>query len=174
VPEDFAPPIPMELTFLPGTAERCANISISNDTILEDDELFSVQLDTTDQAVTLSPSSADVTIGDDDGKSLSISLIANFLYCSTYRGNPCPLLVNELALLLPLGVVVGLQETEYSEGEGNESLSVCVFLNGTAERDVVVTLSAISQTAQGRVYETIPSIAALIFVLISEHSLDSA
>jgi len=72
VPEDFAPPIPMELTFLPGAAERCASISISNDTILEDDELFSVQLDTTDQAVTLSPGSANVTIVDDDGKSLSI------------------------------------------------------------------------------------------------------
>jgi len=95
VPEDFSPPIPMELTFLAGIAERCASISISNDPILEDDEFFSVQLDTTDQAVILSPSSADVTIGDDDGKSLSIPLIANFMYCSTHRGNACPLLVNE-------------------------------------------------------------------------------
>jgi len=67
--EDFSPPIPMELIFLLGTAERCTNVSISNDPIPEDDEFFSVQLDTTDQGVTLSPGSADVTIGDDDGKS---------------------------------------------------------------------------------------------------------
>jgi len=65
--------------------------------------------------------------------------------------------VNELFCYL-LGVVVGLQQTVYLIAEGNDSLSVCVFLNGTAERDVVVSLSVISQTAQGRVYEAILSI----------------
>ena len=49
------------------------------------------------------------------------------------------------------GVVVGLQQTLYSVGEGNGSLSVCALLIGTAERNVVVSLLAISQTAQGRV-----------------------
>jgi len=81
--------------------------------------------------------------------------------------------MNELFCCL-LGVVVGLQQTAYSVAEGNDSLSVCVFLNGTAERDVVVSLPAISQTAQGRVYEAILSVATLIFILIqtlSEHSL---
>ena len=50
------------------------------------------------------------------------------------------------------GVTVGLQQASYSVGEGNGSLSVCVFMNRTAERDVVVSLTAISLTAQGRVY----------------------
>ena len=49
------------------------------------------------------------------------------------------------------GVVVGLQQTTYSVGEGNGSLSVCALLIGTAERDVIVSLFAIPQTAQGRV-----------------------
>jgi len=36
-------------------------------------------------------------------------------------------------------VVVGLQQTAYSVGEGNDSLSVCVFLNGTADRGAVMS-----------------------------------
>ena len=68
VARDYAQPTPMELTFLQGTSQQCANISISDDAILENNEFFSVQLTTTDQAVTLSPSSATVTIGDDDSK----------------------------------------------------------------------------------------------------------
>ena len=51
-------------------------------------------------------------------------------------------------------VTVGLQQTSYSIGEGNGSLSVCVVINRTAERNVVVSLVAITLTAQGRVYYT--------------------
>ena len=49
-------------------------------------------------------------------------------------------------------VTVGLQQTTYSVAEGNGSLSVCVLINRTAERDVVISLIAISLTARGRVY----------------------
>ena len=69
---DYAQPNPMDLTFLQGISQQCANIAISDDAILENDELFAVQLTTTDQAVTLSPSSATVTIGDDDSKLFSL------------------------------------------------------------------------------------------------------
>ena len=71
VPGDFAQPTPADLTFLPGTTLQCANISISDDAVLENDELFSVQLTSTDPAVILSPSasSATITIGNDDSKS---------------------------------------------------------------------------------------------------------
>ena len=72
MPRDYAQPTPMELTFLQGTSQQCANISISDDTVLENNEFFSVQLTTTDQAVTLSPRSATVTIGDDDSTLCSL------------------------------------------------------------------------------------------------------
>ena len=49
------------------------------------------------------------------------------------------------------GVTVGLQQKSYSVGEGNGSLRVCVLINRTAERDVVISLVASSLTAQGRV-----------------------
>ena len=52
------------------------------------------------------------------------------------------------------GVTVGLQQTSYSVGEGNGSLIVCILINRTAERDVVVSLIVSSLTAQGRVYYT--------------------
>ena len=48
-------------------------------------------------------------------------------------------------------MTVGLQQTSYSVGEGNGSLIVCVLINRTAERDVVVSLVTSSLTAQGRV-----------------------
>ena len=71
---DYAQPTPMELTFLQGISQQCASISISDDSILENDELFSVQLTTTNQAVTLSPSSAIITIGDNDSRSFSLCI----------------------------------------------------------------------------------------------------
>ena len=63
------------------------------------------------------------------------------------------------------GVTVGLQRTSYSIAEGNGSLSVCVLINRTAERDVVVSLVAISLTAQGRVYFTHPWICIWMIIL---------
>ena len=42
-------------------------VSIVNDTILENDEEFTVELQTTDQAVTLDPRSSVVIISDNDG-----------------------------------------------------------------------------------------------------------
>ena len=118
VPGDFAQPTPADLTFLQGTTLQCASISIFDDAVLENDELFSVQLTSTDPAVTVSPSarSANITIADDD-----------------------------------IPPDVGLQQATYTVGEGSGPLSVCALLNANAERVVVVSLLAISLTAQGRV-----------------------
>ena len=66
--DDYAQPTLMELTIVAGADQQCTSISISDDPILENNELFSAQLNTTDQAVTLRPSTANITIGDDDGK----------------------------------------------------------------------------------------------------------
>ena len=67
--DDYAQPTPMELIIVAGADLQCTSISISDDPILESDELFSVELNTTDQAVTLHPSSANITIEDDDSES---------------------------------------------------------------------------------------------------------
>ena len=66
-PGDFTP-ILSELMFQPAMTESCVNISISRDVVLEDNEVFRVQLSTSDEALLLSVSSANVTIVDNDSK----------------------------------------------------------------------------------------------------------
>ena len=48
---------------------QCHSVSITDDTILENDEVFVVALNSTDEDIILSPSTTSVTIVDDDGKS---------------------------------------------------------------------------------------------------------
>lgn len=66
---DFTPLVDMLVVFEPGSGSllECENISINNDTILEDDEQFTVALTTLDSDVTVRPNTATVTIIDDDG-----------------------------------------------------------------------------------------------------------
>ena len=57
----------MELNFQPQQTSSCLPITIFNDTTLEFMETFSVSLTTTDDAVTIGPQSALVSILDDTG-----------------------------------------------------------------------------------------------------------
>ena len=57
-----------QLTFLATIALQCSSIPIVDDTILENDEVFSVQLSTLDPDVNLTPSTATVTIENDDSE----------------------------------------------------------------------------------------------------------
>ena len=63
-----------QLTFNSGSGLQrdCATITVGSDTILEDDESFSVVLTTTDPDVTISPNTAVVTITDDGSKLTSL------------------------------------------------------------------------------------------------------
>ena len=73
-PEDFLL-LTNQLTFNPGNGLQrdCATITVGSDTILEDDESFSVALTTTDPDVTISPSTAVVTLTNDDSKYLCLT-----------------------------------------------------------------------------------------------------
>ena len=57
-----------QLTFQPTVTLQCRSVPIINDTILENDEVFSVQLITLDQDVNLTLSTATVTIEDNDSE----------------------------------------------------------------------------------------------------------
>ena len=60
--------MPENIIFSPGmTGPQCQSISITDDSILEIDEVFVVALSTTDQDVILNPSNTSVTILDNDG-----------------------------------------------------------------------------------------------------------
>ena len=53
------------------TGPQCLSISITDDSILENNEMFVVALRTTDKDVILSPSTTSVTILNDDGNANS-------------------------------------------------------------------------------------------------------
>ena len=57
-----------QLTFLATVTQQCSSISIIDDTIPENDEVFSVQLSTLDPNVNLTSSTATVTIENDDSE----------------------------------------------------------------------------------------------------------
>ena len=65
---DFTPISPGTQLVFTSAETLCVNISIENDAVLEENEVFFVELSTNDPQVNLSPSSASVTILDNDGK----------------------------------------------------------------------------------------------------------
>ena len=78
----------VDLSFGPTSLEDCTDISIINDVVFEQDEVFTVQLSTDDEQIMLSPRSASVTIQDNDGKNytlLTICLVSNHVTCLLKR-----------------------------------------------------------------------------------------
>ena len=49
-----------------------------------------------------------------------------------------------------LDVTVGFDQTSYSIAEGAAPLNVCTILTGVADREVMVTLTTMSISAQGK------------------------
>lgn len=127
------------LTFLPSTTLQCDQIFIINDTILENNEVFSVELNSLDQAVIVGLRSATVTIAaDNDGK---------------LRGRRCNNISMRLCCLVCIAdVTAGIQQMAYVAGEEDDPLLVCAILTGPTERSVVVTLQTVDRTAQSKYY----------------------
>ena len=73
--------ISVELTFGPGNNQRCVNVTVNDDDIVEATENFSAILTTLDPAVTLDPDTAQVEIlaDPDDGKKMHV-LVVPYLY----------------------------------------------------------------------------------------------
>ena len=67
VPGDYIS-VAEDLTFSANVDRVCRNVTTKGDTILEDDEEFTLTLTTTDGGVNLAPDRATVTIIDNDSK----------------------------------------------------------------------------------------------------------
>jgi len=125
------------LTFNASTPLQCDQVIIINDGILENNETFIVQLESSDDAVnvSLNSRSAPVTIIDDDCEFGLFNMSAVWVY---------------LRLYFPSTVInVGLQDTEHSINEQSGVVTVCALLDGETERDLQVILSTQSNTAVG-------------------------
>ena len=72
--QDYSPVVDQPLTFTPGPGgdRACFNVSVLDDTALEEIENFNLALNSTDPDVVLDPDMAQVTIADTDSKILHV------------------------------------------------------------------------------------------------------
>lgn len=133
--------ISQPLTFSPGSGfqQRCANITILDDNVVESVENFFVSLETSvsdaDHVDFNVSDTAVVNITDDDSKCyLSITW---YILMSSYY--------------LSLFVVVGIrfEQTTYFYLESAGLSMVCALLEGEADREIAVTFGLTSDVAQG-------------------------
>ena len=158
--------IPENIIFNPGmTGPQCQSISITDDSILENDEVFVAALSTTDQDVILNPSITSITILDDDGNINSKSVFrVCYVFCR-FVHLQCTCIFNsvlyyvvvdnvsiiiciaillyfvfELFCSLFTVVTVGFELTNYTVLESDAAANVCVVFIGGIERmfDVMI------------------------------------
>ena len=135
--DDFAPISSQLITFLPGQGSRVyASINITDDNTLEDVEDFRVVLNTSDPNVFLQPSSATVTILDNDG---NVTILNLTLLC--YNDLPLPLSY--------IAVTIEFLQPTYSVLEETGFLTVCALLIGQTARNVTINLTTLEASAQG-------------------------
>ena len=123
------------LTFNASTSLQCDQVIIINDGILENNETFFVQLESSDDAVNVSLNSAPVAIIDDDGEFGLFNMSADWVCLRLYFASTV--------------INVGLQDTQHTINEQSGVVTVCAVLDGETERDLQVTLSTQSNTAVG-------------------------
>ena len=123
------------LTFTPGVNVLCTTeIPIIDDNVLEDNQTFNVVLSTADSDILLDPSSATITIVDNDGNT-----------CSALSTLSAPFQVHSFIS----DVTVGLQQSSYTVSEGDQDLMICVILSGQFEREVGVSVGTEDGSALG-------------------------
>ncbi len=134
--DDFGS-ISLELgIFQPATATLpwCWIIFISNDDIVESTDTFSVVLSTNEpDVVLLRPSSAVVSIVDDDCKLLVC------LLCQP----------DSSSYIIPLAVSVAWEQLSYVTSEVAGTVVACAVLTGQIERDIIVAAFSVDGTAIG-------------------------
>ena len=120
-----------DLTFTPESSRLCVNIPITNDTVVEGNETFTVTVTSNDTTVQTGPNSnSTVTIIDNDGR--QCRHILNVIHwCFTE-------------------LTIGFDPSTYTVNETDMTVQVCASIqDGSLQRDAVVTLSTSDGTATG-------------------------
>lgn len=133
-PDDYLPG-PFTVTFDGSSNTQCVSIPIVDDNLVEFEELFSVSLGSANPAVLIgSPSTATVTIQDSSGACCIGALSFFFL---------------TLALLFTVEATVSFTQPSFVAAESSLFVSVCAFIVGNLDRDVVASISTTDDTALG-------------------------
>ena len=129
----------------------CHNISVSDDMIVEDSETFTITVETSNpNDVIMGPTTAIVTILDDDGKynQLKYSLFTSLVVSRWFLCTATNYTLYNLFPSYP-GATVLIQETEINISE-ETSGQICIVLENAAgglERDISVNLTTTAWTA---------------------------
>jgi len=116
---------------------QCESVTILNDTILESNETFFVQMESTDSSVNITLGSASVTILDDDSE-----------YKINFKSEMSCISILP-SYFLSAVVTVQLQQPRYSISEQDGTVMVCAVLSGETERILQVILSTQTNIAVG-------------------------
>ena len=133
----------MDLTFNSVTTSEMVTVATSTDTVIENDETFTLSLTENDDAVNmLTPPSATVTITDQTSK---------YSHCHINRREEYVVGRKNLNYcFFSSALTFGFDPSVYSVMEGeSEEVTVTVMGGGTLERDVVLTVSSSDGTARG-------------------------
>lgn len=132
---DFSSVDNMTLIFNSSSSDKsCYEIDITDDSIVEDTEMFQLQLLSDESAVIISTPTVIVNIEDNDGEYYTLCI---FFYMAA---------TNDFALGLMVGFLPGNTQT-LSEGQ---QVQICVNHSVTLEREVAVLISDESGTASGK------------------------
>jgi len=125
-----------------------------NDSVLEEEQTFSVVLSTADLDITLQSNPAVVTIVDNDG------IFANgccvWFYC-LHALMPIWLCYSYILYYIFFffsAITVSLQQPMYIVDESIGAVSICAVLIGQTEKVVTLTLSPIESTALGNALDS--------------------
>ena len=133
----------IDLTFNSVTISQMVTVATSTDTVIEDEETFTLTLTENDDAVDVMPQSATVTITDQTSKYIHCPLNRIDEYVAARR--------NLIYCFFSSALTFGFGPSVYSVMEGeSEVVTVTVMGGGTLERDVVVTVTSHDGTAKGK------------------------
>ena len=142
--EDYLPFVE-ELSFIVVTDNRqCVNITVVDDTVLENDDVFLIEAINT-SVVTPAQSSVRVTIINDDSKCIDyiktvLSLLAIIIYIYIY-----------IYFFFSTAAFVFFEQSMIAVNESVGRAQVCVVCSELPEREIVISLNEQTGTAQGTI-----------------------
>ena len=132
----------IDLTFNSVTISQMVTVATSTDTVIEDEETFTLSLTENDDAVNmLTPQSATVTITDQTSKYIHCHINRIEEYVAARR--------NLIYCVFSSALTFGFDPSVYSVMEGESEVVTVTVMGGTLDRDVVVTVMTVDGNAVG-------------------------
>ncbi len=123
------------------TNVSCYDLDILDDSIVESHEIFLLEVSSEDSAVLFPSPNVSITIEDNDGMLRQYLSQCTFHYCQRH--------LNFIMKLCYYAVLeVSFENPVYTIDEGTGILSVCLLLNTTLDRNVLLSVQTQSLTAQ--------------------------